>query len=314
MLLLFAGIAICSDTDKSANNPGVKLPVDSNDPNGPTVTLSYDGSKPIKNPSSSFMYFVPLIAPTRVDMEISPDNQQQAWFLSYDKKVTKKTFYVTGEFEMRGNGFFNNTLDSAEVIAAFSEEMKKGAPIKNALDFIKFEGEGIGRIEARGTIDDSNETVTEVKIHFNIGGRKSPITIGLYCVDPENGHYNYSKRYNELVARAATLTFKKGEGDPRMGVTVVSVDKAAKPNSYIGKIKGFIANFFIEPPKISRIGNDTMLDFGYALLKQKPSFTFPKATNIKPAKPAMINRFTSPVLLARNILQRALDNSKIPDD
>ncbi len=288
MLFLFVGIAICSDTDKSADNPDVKSAADSNDLNGPTVTLSYDGSKAVKNPSSSFMYFVPLIAPTSVDMEISPDNQQQAWFLSYDKKVTQKTFYVTGEFEMRGNGFFNNTLDPTEIIAAFSEEIKKGAPIKNALDFIKFEGEGIGRIEARGTIDDSNETVTEVKIHFNIGGRKSPITIGLYCVDPENGNYNYSKRYNELVARAATLTFKKCQGEPKMEVTVAAVDnKAADPNSCIGKIKGFIANFFIEPVKISKLGNDTMLDFGYALLKQKPSFTFPKATNIKPAKLAV---------------------------
>ena len=285
MLLLFASIAICSDTDKSANNPGVKSAADSNDSNGPTVMLSYDGLKPIKNPSSSFMYFVPLITPTHVDMEISPDNQQQAWFLSYNKKVTKKTFYVSGDFEMRGNGSFNNILDNNEVIANFPEEIKKGDPIKNALDFIKFEGEGIGRVEARGTIDDSNETVTEVKIHFNVGGR-SPITIGLYCVDPENGQYNYSKRYNELVARAAILTFKKSEGEPRMGVTVASVNKAAKPNSYIGKIKGFIANFFIEPVKISRLGNDTMLNFGYALLKQKPSFTFPKATNIKPAKPA----------------------------
>ena len=281
--LLFAGIAICSDTDKSADNPAVQSQADSD---GPAVTLSYDGSKPVKNPSSSFMYFIPLIAPTHVDMEIDPNNQQQSWLLSYNRKVTRKTFYVTCEFEMRGNGFFNNTLDSTEVIAAFGDEIKKGASVKNALDFIKFEGEGVGRFEAWGTINDSNETVTEAKIHFNVGGRKSPITIGLYCVDPQNGKYDYSKRYNELVARVATLTFKKCEGDPRMGVTVVSVNKASKPNSYMGKIKGFVANFFIEPVKISKLGNDTMLNFGYAVFKQKPSFTFPKATNIKPAKPA----------------------------
>ena len=35
-----------------------------------------------------------------------------------------------------------------------------------------------------------------------------------------------------------------------------------------GRIKGFIANFFIEPAKISKLGNDTMLNFGYALLKK----------------------------------------------
>jgi hypothetical protein len=292
MLLLFAGIAICSDTDKSANNaavksannPAVKSAADNN---GPTVTLGYDGSKPVKNPSSSFMYFIPLIAPTRVDMNINPDNHQQAWILSYNKKVTKKTFYVACEFEMRGTGSFNNILDHNEVIANFPEEIKKGTPIKNALDFIKFEGEGVGRIEARGTINDSNETVNEVKITFNAGGNESPITIGLFSVNPENGHYNYSKRYNELVAHAATLTFKRGQSVPRMAVVVASVNnKTAKPGSFAGKIKGFVANFFIDPVKISKPGNDTMLNFGYALFKQKPSFTFPKATNIKPAKPA----------------------------
>ncbi|MGD0571621.1 MAG: hypothetical protein ABSB11_01215 [Sedimentisphaerales bacterium] len=287
MLFLFVGIAICSDTDKSADNPDVKSAADSNDPNGPTVTLSYDGSKAVKNPSSSFMYFIPLIAPTHVDMEISPDNQQQAWILSYSKKVTKKTFYVACEFKMRGTGSFNNILDHDEVIANFPEEIKKGAPIKNALDFIKFEGEGVGRIETRGTINDSNETVNEVKITFNTGGNESPITIGLFSVNPENGHYNYSKRYNELVARAATLTFKRGQSIPRMAVAVASVNnKDAKSGSFVGKIKGFVANFFIEPVKISKPGNDTMLDFGYVLFKQKQSFTFPKATNIKPSKSA----------------------------
>jgi hypothetical protein len=279
MLLLFVGIAICSDTAKSANNPGAKSPADSN---GPTVTLSYDSSKPVKNPSSSFMYFVPLIAPTRVDMVISPDNKQQAWILSYNKKVTKKTFYVACEFEMRGTGSFNNILDHNEVITNFPEEIKKGAPIKNALNYINFEGEGVGRIEARGTISDSNEIVNEVKITFNVGGNESPISIGLFSVNPENGKYDYSKRYNELVARAAILSFKRGQSVPRMAVAVASVNNAANPKSRIGKIKGFIANFFIDPVKISQSGNDTMLNFGYALLKQKPSFTFPKATNIKP--------------------------------
>ncbi len=286
MLLLFAGIAICSDIDKSTDNPGVKSAADINDPNGPTVTLSYDASKPAKNPSSSFMYFVPLIAPTRVDMDISPDNRQQAWILSYNKKVTKKTFYVACEFEMRGTGSFNNILDHNEVIAAFTEEIKKGAPIKNALDYINFEGEGVGRYEAWGIINDSNEIVNEVKITFNVGGNESPITIGLFSVNSQNGHYNYSKRYNELVAHAATLSFKRGQSVPRMGVAVASVNNAADPNGFFGNIVGFFANFFIDPVKISKAGNDTMLNFGYALLKQKPSFTFPKATNIKPPKPA----------------------------
>ncbi|MGA2677708.1 MAG: hypothetical protein ABSF37_00245 [Sedimentisphaerales bacterium] len=282
ILLSFAGIAICSDTD----NPAVNSQPDNGDPNGPTVSLSYDGSKPVKNPSSSFMYFIPLVAPTRVDMDISPNNQQQAWIVSYDKKVTKKTFYVTCEFQMQGAGFFKTTLDSDEIIASFREEVKKGDPVKNALDFINFQGEGIGRLEAWGTINDSNETVNEVQIHFNIGGHESPVTIGLYSVSSENGRYDYSKRYNELVARAATLTFKKCRGEPKMDVAVASVNNASDPNGFFGGIVGFFANFFIPPTRISIVGNDTMLNFGYAMFKQKTTFTFPKATNIKPPKPA----------------------------
>jgi len=282
MLLLSTGVATCSDADESANNTGVN----NSDANGPTITLNYDPSKLVKNPSSSFMYFIPLIAPTHVNMDISPDNHQQAWILSYDKKAKKKSFYVTCTFQMQGAGYFKNTLDSDEVIASFREEVKKGAPIKNALDYINFQGEGIGCFEAWGTINDSKETVTEVRVHFNVGGRESPVTIGLYSVDCQNGHYDYSKRHDQLVARAATLTFKKDSSDPKMEVAVSSVNDAADPNGYFGGIVGFFANFFIPPTRISAVGNDTMLNFGYSMCKQQQSFTFPKAANIKPAKPA----------------------------
>jgi hypothetical protein len=275
--LLTAGIGICA---------APKPVADVNDHNGPTVILSYNSSTPAKNPTSSFMYFIPLIAPTLVERETSPHNQQQAWLVSYDKKITDKTFYVTCEFEMQGKGFFNNILDAQGVMAMYLPELKKGAPMTNGLDYIKFEGEGMGRISVAGTIDGNTETVTRVDLCFNIKGQKSPVTIGLYSVKPENGQYKYENKYNEIIARVATLTFKKSQGEPLMDVTVVSVNRATKPNGYLGRVKGIIVNFFLEPPKISKLGNDTMLDFGYALLKQKPSFTFPKATNIKPAKPA----------------------------
>ncbi len=259
-------------------------PSDSNDSNGPTVSLSYNQADRAENPTSYFLYFVPLIAPARVDMEISPDNQQKAWLHSYDKKVTDNSFYISCGFEMRGKGIFNNILDPNDVMLVFDEEMKRREPIKNALEYIKFEGEGFGRIEVFGTMDDSKEMANEVRVHFNGKGSKSPITIGLYCIDPVNGKYDYNKRYNELVARVATLTFKWTQNIPTMDVTVRSVNKAVKPNSYIGRIKGFIVNFFIDPVRISKIGNDTMLRFGYALYKQNPTFTFPRATNIKQIK------------------------------
>ena len=286
-LLLTAGIGICADPNilASGRAANTKPVLDINDPNGPTVPLSYNSAAPAKTPTASFMYFIPLIAPTLVERETSTDNQQQAWLVSYEKKVTSDSFLVSCEFEMQGKGSFNNILDAQGVMAIYLPELKKGAPLNNGLDYIKFEGEGTGRIDVAGTIDGNNtETVTRVDLCFNVRGKKSPVIIGLYSIKPENGQYKYENKYDEIVARVATLTFKKCQDVPRMEVTVVSVNRATRPNSYLGRVKGFIVNFFIDPVKISKLGNDTMLDFGYALVKQKPSFTFPKATNIKPAK------------------------------
>ncbi len=202
-------------------------------------------------------------------------------FISYEKTVVLDSFAASCEFELQGSGFFMDIFDSNGIIATFPEEIKKNAPVSNLLDYIKLEGDGFGRIDVKGTIVDSNVTVTQVDVHFNTRGHKSPVTIGLYSIKPENGQYKYENRYNEIVARVATLTFKKCDGEPRMGIEVVSVNKASKPNSYVGRVKGFIVNFFIEPVKISKLGNDTMLNFGGALLNKQTSFTFPKATNIK---------------------------------
>jgi hypothetical protein len=250
--------------------------------------LSYDTLKPLKTPTATFMYFIPLISPTLVSTEISPNNRQQSMFISYKKSVVSDSFTVSCEFELQGSGFFMDIFDSNGVVATFDEEIKKNATIKNILDYIRLEGEGLGRIDVKGTIADSNVTVTQVDVHFSTRGEKSPVTIGLYSVKPENGQYKYKNKYNEIVARVATLTFKKCDGEPRMDIEVVSVNKASKPNSYMGRVKGFIVNFFIEPIRISKLGNDTMLNFGYALLNRQPSFTFPKATNIKTDKPATI--------------------------
>ena len=284
VLLLMAGLASTSYAEA-----GVGTASDVNDANGPTVQLSYDSRIDLKNSTAEFMYFVPLISPTLVDVEISANNQQKARTVSYEKKASSKSFYVACEFEMTGKGFYKNTFNAEEIIAICLSEMKTGEPLTNALDYIKFEGEGIGRIEVRGTITGSVETVTEVDMHFNTRGRKSPVTIGLYTVGPENGRYKYENRYNEIIARVSTLTFKKSAGQPRMGVKLVSVNRAENINGYWGRIKGTIANFFINPVKVSKLGNDTVLNFGLSLLKKQPSFAFPKAINIRATKTEAIS-------------------------
>jgi hypothetical protein len=188
---------------------------------------------------------------------------------------------VACEFELSGKGFHKNTFDSAGMIARNIGDLKEGEPLTNMLDYIKFEGEGVGLIEVKGTITGSTQTVTEVDICFNARGQKSPVTIGLYSVKPQNGQYKYKNRYNEIIARVDTLTFEKSEKNPRMGIEIASIHKKTEEESFWSKIKGLIANFFIKPLEVDKLGNNSMLNFGYAIMKEKPAFTFPKAENIK---------------------------------
>jgi len=158
----------------SKSDVGSEPAADVNDANGPAVMLSYSRQMFEKNPISSFMYFIPLISPTVVDRETSANNEQQVGIVSYERNVTSKSFYVTCEFEILGKGFHKNAFDPAGMIAEHTGELKEGESLITTLDYIKFEGEGFGRIEVQGTIAASTETVTEVDIHFNARGPKNP--------------------------------------------------------------------------------------------------------------------------------------------
>ncbi|MDD5192022.1 MAG: hypothetical protein PHH54_01725 [Candidatus Nanoarchaeia archaeon] len=283
-----------------ANNPRYVAPVDScaislnalisdsnnavEDINGPTVLLGYSKRGSKENPISSFMYFVPLISPTFVDRETSSNNEQKANIISYEKKVTSKSFNLVCEFEIRGKGFHKNIFEPEGMIARNTDDLKEGEPLENTLNYIKFEGEGFGRIEVQGTVTNSANTVTEVDLKFNARGQKSPVTVGLYSVKPKNGQYKYENRYNELVARVNTLSFKKTKDTPRMGIKVASISDTEESEGFLSGFKGFIANLFIKPPKVTELGNETMLNFGHELLEKKPTFTFPKAKNLRKNK------------------------------
>jgi hypothetical protein len=243
------------------------------------------------------MYFVPLISPTLVEMEISTNDGQHSRLVSYEKTVNSKSFSVSCEFEMLGKGSYKTIFNSPEIIEILLPEQDKDEPMTNVLDYIKFDGEGFGCFEVRGTITGSTQTVTRVDVHFNARGRKSPVTIGLYYIKPKDGQFKYENKYNEIIARVATLTFKKSEGKPKMEVKLVSVNKATHPNGFISKLKGTIANWFLNPVEVSKIGNDTMLNFGLAMLNEKSSFTFPRATNIKETRNVtMDNNAKSPAI------------------
>jgi hypothetical protein len=251
---------------------------------GPTMIMSYNNEKFVKNPIGSFAYFVPLIAPTLVDNISSVNNEQHVAIISHKITVDSKSFRVACEFEILGSGFHMNTFDSPGMIAAHTDELKKGETITKMLDYIKFEGDGFGLIEIKGTITGSTRIVTEVDFQFNARGHESPVTIGLYDIKPKDGEYNYENRSNEVVARVNTLSFKKTEKTPRMGIKVASLSDTAESAGFLGGLKAAIVNLFIKPTKVDKLGNTTMLEFGYALLQKKPTFTFPKAKNIKEIK------------------------------
>ncbi len=288
VLLLGVCIAslVCGGYAAPTRNPAKNEPrqISETDSNGPTMIMSYSKGKFVKNPIASFMYFVPLIAPTFVDNISSVNNEQQVGIISHKIIVDSKSFHVICKFEVLGCGFHRNTFDPAEMIAAHTDEFKKGQTLTNMLDYIKFDGEGYGVIEVKGTITDSIRTITEVDLTFNARGHKSPVTIGLYDVKPKDGEYKYENRSNEVVARVNTLTFKKTEQTPKMGIKVASISDTAESEGFFSGLKAVIANLFINPPKVDKHGNTTMLEFGDALLQKKLAFTFPKATNIRKAR------------------------------
>ena len=276
ILLLMIRVGISSDPNSRMSDRSVESAAVGDNPirdiNGPTILLAYSKEDRKENPISSFMYFVPLIAVSPVDRQASVDNDQQTGIISYEKKVDAESFYVSCEFEIWGKGFYRNTFEPEGMIATRPDLSKKGKTLTHMLDYIKFQGAGFGRIEVKGTVTGSTETVTEVDLQFNARGHKSPVTVGLYDVKPKDGQYKYENRSNQIVARVNELIFKKSN-DPRMGMKLASINKTEESDSYWGSIKGAIANLFISPTEVDKLGNQTMLDFGYALLKQKPTFT-----------------------------------------
>jgi hypothetical protein len=164
--------------------------------NGSTMIMCYSKENFEKNPIASFAYFIPLVAPTLVDNISSLNNGQQVNIISHKIITDSKSFHVECEFEILGSGFHINTFDSAGMIAAQTDDLIKEKTMTNMLDYIKFEGDGFGIIEVKGTITGSARIVTEV----------------------------------------------------------------------------------------DKFGNMTVLEFGYALLQKKTTFTFPKAKNIKESR------------------------------
>jgi hypothetical protein len=261
---------------------------DTENDSGPTIKMSYTRATFEQNPIGSFMYFVPLIALSPVERYTSADNVQEVGIVSYSRQMRSRSFQVVCDFEIRGAGFHKNSFEPAGLIERLTQDLKPNDTLKGVLDYVVIEGEGLGRIEVKGTMNGSTADVTEVNLRFNARRRQSPVTIGLYDIAPTDGEYVYENRSNEVVVRVNTLEFKKDGGTPTMDIGVASISKANGSEGFFARIRGVVANLLITPPTISEIGNETMLDLGYAVLNQDAEFTFPVARNLQ--KDAIVDR------------------------
>ena len=228
------------------------------------------------------MYFVPLISPEPVSSSTSPGSTQTARVLSVSRKSTVHSFVVTCEFEFAGSGSQQSILDLAPTIRRREQELSAGGSTGRQLSSITVNGSGNGTVEVEGTVSNNVETVHEVRLRFNAHGKTSPVSIGLCELRYHEGEF---RRFNEIVARVNTLTFRRRPGPPKMEVTVASVkNKAAGDGLWQNlraSVKGLAANLLIEPLKVEAIGHRAMLNFGGALTSGAATFTFPRAKNLK---------------------------------
>ncbi len=249
---------------------------------GPTIRLNYDGGQSPGNPMASFMYFVPLISPEPVSSTTSPGSTQAARVLSSKRKSAAHSFVVTCEFEFTGSGSQQSLFDLAPTIRRNEGQLRAGGSSGRQLSSITVNGPGSGTVVVEGTISNSVETVSEVRLRFNAHGKTSPVSIALCEIGYREGEF---RRLNEIIARVNTLTFCRKPGPPKMEVTVASVKNKGAGNglwqSLTGSLKGLAVNLLIDPLTVEAVGHGAMLDFGGAVASGAATFTFPLAPNLK---------------------------------
>lgn len=253
-------------------------------PTGPTLQLEYGTSNAPANPVSEFMYFVPLISPEPVSVFTNAGNTQCARILSFRGETNGASFQTVCEFEFTGQGSQRNQFDHTGLTQNREKELQAGGSIKHHLEAINVEGAGSGSVEIKGTLENGQRIVNEVRMRFNRHGHASPVTINLADLCYRDGAI---RSENEIVARVNSLLFERKPGPPKMEVTLSSIKRKDASDSlwqnFIGGIKGATANLFLPPLTIEAEGHQAMLDFGLALAMEKSDFTFPFARRLKTA-------------------------------
>ncbi|MCK5564694.1 MAG: hypothetical protein KAJ07_05565 [Planctomycetes bacterium] len=259
---------------------------------GPTVVFDYTGNTDVLSPISDFMYFVPSISLVPVSSISSYDNSQMFSIVSYKKDIKSKSFKTVVEFRIRGSGYHINTYDPEAMISENLQYIKKGRPLKHMLEYIKFQGQGGCIVTTKGRINGSSELVEQIEVLFKTKKQKSPVTASLYTVKPVNGKYEYQNCYNRITARIKSLTFKRTNDQAAMQIKIDAVLNANGKEEMFSILAGSVANMITRPIRIDNDGNDTMLDFGFALHQNQSTFTFPKAKNLTDEKTRTNRQYT----------------------
>ena len=251
-------------------------------PVGPTLHLDYGRTNTVGNLIGEFMYFVPLISPEPVSMIESTNNTQRARVVSFQQHVTADSFSGICEFEITGAGSQWNIFDHTNIIRRNERQLKAGGLLERQLGYIRVDGAGHGSIEMEGVVTNEVPTVTGIRLRFNGHGHSSPVSIGLHDLREVDGAI---RTENEMVGRVNTLTFRRPTVRPQMEVSLASVqrDEAGSGlwQKFLGNVVGAAANLLIKPISVEPTGHAAMLDFGLALVAEKPAFTFPRAKNLK---------------------------------
>jgi len=251
-------------------------------PTGPTLQLGCSGGKPLDNPLTKFMYFVPLISPDPISVSTNAGNTQCARVIFSNYRTNGASFHATCVFEFTGEGLQQNIFDHADCIRKHEKELKAGKPLPYQLDAINVQGSGSGSVEIEGLLANGLPTVTEVRLRFNSHQQISPVSISLHDIVYRQGAIHFE---NAIVARVDTLVFHQKSGAPRMEVMLASLKPEDAGDGlwqkFAGRVRGVVANFLIPPLAVPPDGHRAMMDFGLALATEKASFTFPYATRMK---------------------------------